>query len=243
MKKRALSVVCLVSAGSALGALLLPPRGGRLFSRRSRSRRAADEQQAIAVERVARRFLLYFIVPVWLAAELLDYFCHRKTHIESTAGAHESLLHSVLAAQIALPVMNGLFLRANPLSLLLMIGSFVTHTATGLWDVAYAEGRRTVTETEQHAHSALEMVPYTVTSLMIALYPDQALKLARANWEPGDFTLRPKRQPLSGLEVLALASACATCVALPYAEELWRCYRASKTLAPLPPEHAARPQA
>ena len=35
--------------------------------------------------------LMYFILPLWLAAGFADWLCHRATHIETTTGAKESL--------------------------------------------------------------------------------------------------------------------------------------------------------
>jgi hypothetical protein len=43
--------------------------------------------------------------------------------------------------------------------ILLMIGSFLVHEATALWDVSYATTAREVTPIEQHVHSFLEMIP------------------------------------------------------------------------------------
>src|SRR5687768_2139549 len=37
--------------------------------------------------------LNFILLPLWLAAGLVDYFCHRRTHIELTSGATESWLH------------------------------------------------------------------------------------------------------------------------------------------------------
>lgn len=49
--------------------------------------------------------------------------------------------------------MMGLFLDVNTLVFALMIAGVFVHEATAYWDVAYAEGRREVTPSEQHVHS------------------------------------------------------------------------------------------
>ena len=43
--------------------------------------------------------LLYFILPVWLAAGFADWLCHRAAHIETTSGAKESMLHLLMFAE------------------------------------------------------------------------------------------------------------------------------------------------
>jgi hypothetical protein len=37
--------------------------------------------------------LMYFVLPVWLAAGFADNLCHRDSHIEATSGWRESVLH------------------------------------------------------------------------------------------------------------------------------------------------------
>jgi hypothetical protein len=44
-------------------------------------------------EEVLRALLMYFVLPLWLAAGFADYLCHRATHIEETSGWKESVLH------------------------------------------------------------------------------------------------------------------------------------------------------
>ncbi len=226
MKKRSLSAVCLVFLCSLLSVAVV-----RDWTER-RAQPAENDDHAISAENTVRRFVLYVILPLWVASEFLDYLCHRQTKIEKTAGPFESALHNVLAAQIALPVLNALFLRTNVLALLLMIASLVAHTVTGIVDVAYAEERRKVTQVEQHVHSALEMIPLMTTAVTMCMHPEQVRKLVRADWEPGDLTLRAKRRPLPPRVVAGIVAAIAGFVLLPYAEELWRCVRTMRSQAP-----------
>ena len=52
---------------------------------------------------VLRAMLMYFVLPLWLAAGFADYLCHRATHIEKTSGWRESVLHVVQFAEMPSP--------------------------------------------------------------------------------------------------------------------------------------------
>jgi len=62
-------------------------------------------------DEVLRLLLVYFVLPVWLAAGFGDYLCHRATHIERTSGWKESILHLLQFAEMALPILAALFLK------------------------------------------------------------------------------------------------------------------------------------
>lgn len=83
-------------------------------------------------------------------------------------------------------------------------------------------------------HSALEMSPVTAAFLLTALHWDQALALAGHDQARSRFSLRLKRRdPLSRSARGTLPAAVALFGVLPYAEELWRCWRARPTPRPL----------
>jgi hypothetical protein len=42
---------------------------------------------------ILRLMLMYFVLPLWLAAGFADYLCDCAAHIESNSGWKESLLH------------------------------------------------------------------------------------------------------------------------------------------------------
>ena len=107
----------------------------------------------------AEAVLMYFILPVWLAAGFADYLCHRATSIETTSGPRESLLHLLQFAEMAVPTFAAIFLEINALVILVMIVCLLLHEATAIWDVSYAYPLREITPTEQHVHSFLEMLP------------------------------------------------------------------------------------
>src|SRR5205085_3562451 len=54
---------------------------------------------------VAELVLLYFILPLWLAAGFADYLCHRASRIEITSGYKESLIHLLMFSEVAVPLL------------------------------------------------------------------------------------------------------------------------------------------
>src|SRR5205823_4190777 len=63
----------------------------------------------------AQYALMYFVLPLWLAAGFVDYLCHRASHIETTSGPKESALHLLQFAEMALPTLASIFLEINAL--------------------------------------------------------------------------------------------------------------------------------
>lgn len=45
--------------------------------------------------------LMYFVLPVWLAAGFADYLCHRAASIETRSGWKELLLHLLQFGEMA----------------------------------------------------------------------------------------------------------------------------------------------
>jgi hypothetical protein len=196
------------------------------------------------VEDATRRFLLFCVVPRWVGAGLADWNRHRKMRIEATAGTHEAAVHALMMSEAGVPALLGLFFEVNAGILLATLGALGLHQATAVWDVRYAESRREVTANEQHIHGLLENVPMMATALMIVLHWDQARALVGSGGRPR-FRLERKRRPLSRGYVAALLAAIGGFIALPYGEEIVRCYRADRTLRPrpeakVPPTEAAR---
>jgi hypothetical protein len=71
--------------------------------------------------------LMYFILPIWLLAGFADWLCHRASHIESTTGAKESLIHLLMFAEVGGPLLAGMFLNINALIIAMMIVAFLIH--------------------------------------------------------------------------------------------------------------------
>ena len=170
-----------------------------------------------------RQYLLFFILPLWIAAGLADYLLHRRTHIEVTSGTKESLLHALQLSEAGIPVIMGLLLDINSLVLLMMLVALLAHEATALWDVHVAIHRRYVGVLEQHVHSFLELLPLMGVSFVTILYWDQFLALFGLGSEPGRFEFRAKSNPLSLVYLIGSFGAVGLLIVLPYGEELWRC--------------------
>lgn len=195
----------------------------------------SDVRRSLGVETATRRWLLGAVVPLWLGAGVADWYCHRRTHIETTSGTRESVIHTLMMTEAGVPLMLGLFCEVNAGVLAVCAGSLGVHTATAFWDVAYAEDRRRVTPVEQHCHSLLEVVPLMATGFLAVLHWDQARALVGQDTSKADFRLRLKhRDPLSWRSRVLLLSAIGVFGALPYAEEISRCVRARPTLKAQP---------
>jgi hypothetical protein len=132
-----------------------------------------DLKRSLGVETATRRWLVGAVMPLWLGAGLADWYRHKQTHIENTAGARESMIHSLMMTEAGIPVTLGLFCEVNPGVLAVCATALAAHGLTAYWDVSYAEQRRRVTPVEQHIHSVLEMTPVMATGFLAALYWDQ----------------------------------------------------------------------
>jgi hypothetical protein len=145
--------------------------------------------EAHVTEDIVRIMLMYFILPLWLAAGFADWLCHRASNIATTSGPKESVLHLLQFAEMAVPVLAALFLEINALIIAIMIVCLVLHEATAIWDVRYASATRDVSPTEQHIHSFLEMLPLMGLLMIIALHWQQFLALLGQSSEPARWDL------------------------------------------------------
>jgi hypothetical protein len=170
----------------------------------------------------AQAILMYFILPIWLAAGFADYLCHRASSIDTTSGWKESLLHLLQFGEMAIPTLAAIFLEINALVIAIMIVCLITHEATAIWDVSYAYQRREVTPTEQHVHSFLEMLPLMGLLIVVILHWQQFLSLFGFGQQPADFAVRLKDPPLPWLYVTVILSLVLLFEVLPYVEELIR---------------------
>jgi hypothetical protein len=178
----------------------------------------------MASDEILKALLMYFVLPVWLAAGFADYLCHRAAHIEHTSGWKESLLHLLQFAEMAVPILAALFLEINSGVILLMIVCLVLHQATAMWDVSSATGVREVRPIEQHVHSVLEMMPLTGLLIVVALHWDAFIALF--GFAPASFGLVLKGEPLPLTYIVAVLSLTLLFEVLPYLEELARGLRA-----------------
>jgi hypothetical protein len=207
-------------------------RAGQPQRRQQGRAPAADDYPAVAAsasanDAITRRFLLYYIVPLWLTAGVADWVCHRASNIEGTTGAKESLLHLLMLAEVGVPVTAALFLEVTPPVAALMVATFFVHEATALWDVSYAVTRREVTPLEQHVHSFLEMVPLMALSFVATMHWPQFRALVGLGDKAAGRPIRLKDTPLPKGYAPAALGATGLFELLPYAEELYRTLRAA----------------
>ena len=172
--------------------------------------------------------LMYFILPVWLVAGCADWLCHRASHIETTTGAKESILHLLMFAEIGVPLLAAIFLQINAGIIALMIAAFFVHEATALWDVSYAVTARNVTPIEQHIHSFLEMIPLMAILFIISLHWGQFQALFGFGSETARFDLNWKEEPLPATYVITIMAVILTFELIPYIEEFFRGLRANR---------------
>jgi hypothetical protein len=193
---------------------------------------AAEIAQGAAVDAdvATTRFLLYGLLPGWFAPGLADWAMHRRTRIEETAGAKESVIHALMMAEVGVPIMLTLRYRVNPRLLSLLLAGALVHEATAVWDVRTAvDSDREVRPAEQHIHSFLESLPFGALASLMCLHADQVRSLVRGGrGDPDAWRLLPRRRPLSPGYLAGIGLAVGLCVVLPYGEELLRCRRAAR---------------
>lgn len=175
---------------------------------------------------VTRIVLMYFVLPLWLFAGFADYLCHRASHIATTSGPKESLIHLLMLGEISIAVIAAMSFEINAGIILLMFIVWATHEATALWDVTFAHHRREVTPIEQWVHSYLGVLPLLSLVLVIVLHWTQFLALFGLGSEAPRFEIVWKEPPLPWSYVLPIIAATILFEVLPYFEELFRGLRA-----------------
>lgn len=212
----------LLCAGlAAIGSL-----GYALKNRKNGARKSQASNQPAHDEMF--RYMTTFALPIWTAAGLADYFCHRASDIERTSGTKESVLHLAMLAQGAPMVVTGLFCDMNAFALAVMTAAAAAHEATVVWDFAYASDKRPTGPIEQHTHSFLEAAPLSLLAFAVATHWDQFAAIfgqgkQRADWKP-----RFKRPPVSVPGLLGMMAAMFAFAVLPHCEELLRCWVAER---------------
>lgn len=176
----------------------------------------------------AAALLMYLVLPIWILAGFVDYWCHRASHIEDSSGTPESALHLLQFGTIAVPVLLALFMEINALFFLIAALAIVIHHGVAFVDVRYANRTRTVTPLEQMVHSFLEIMPITAFLLLAALHWPQLLDFSEPRRHGSGFMLRLKPHPLQPWYVLAAIGTALMFNLLPYLEECLRCRRAAR---------------
>lgn len=172
--------------------------------------------------------IFYFLLPLWMAAGFADWWCHLKARIEHNAGVQESLIHLLMFAQMGAGLLACLFLELNALVFAILIGLFATHEATALWDISFASARRRISPIEQQVHSFLELLPLLGIALLAGKYWPalQTISDQDANW-----VLRLKSDPVPLRHVIAVLGAATVFAVMPFAEEVYRTWRARSRAA------------
>jgi hypothetical protein len=172
--------------------------------------------------------LLDVLLPLWLLAGVGDWWCHRREHIEHTAGPREAALHLAMIAELGLGAVAVTLLRVNAAVLTLLFAVCVAHELTTWIDLHYAESRRRIPVPEQWVHSLQVVLPWVALGGIAALHADQALALfgrgpAVADWS---WSWRDPLPPPTTIALGALAGL--LFVVLPFAEEFVRCRRVAR---------------
>jgi hypothetical protein len=123
------------------------------------------------MEQVAllRTLLAGIIYPVWLIAGALDWWCHRRSRIETTSGATESWLHVAQFLSLAAFLLLATTLPFNAISAAFVIATVLAHAALSYSDVNYTLSRRHISALEQHVHGFLDVLPWVACALWIVM--------------------------------------------------------------------------
>ena len=171
---------------------------------------------------LAQYILMYFVLPLWLAAGLADWFCHRASRIEVTAGPREPVFHLLGLAEMGVPVMLALFFEINALVIAVMLAALVLHELTTWLDLRYAASTREIMPVEQLVHSFVEVLPLMGLGFIVLLYWGQFLALFGLGGESARFALALKQQPLPLAYTLSAVAATVLFNVIPFTEELIR---------------------
>jgi hypothetical protein len=176
------------------------------------------------MENAAELLLMFVVIPVWIAAGLLDWWCHRRTAIERTSGWPENAFHWLLFAEAGVAVLAVGLLEIDAAVLLLVCTAFLAHEVTTFIELRYVVPLRRVGPLEQMVHSFMEILPLAMLALLAVMQWDQVQALTGAG--VADFSLRAKEHPWPAGYLLGVAAAVLLFNILPLAEEGVRCWRA-----------------
>jgi hypothetical protein len=179
------------------------------------------------VGRLSAPYLLlgFLVLPLWIAAGVADYLCHRVAKISENSGTPESILHLVQFSLVGLPTAQALFFRANAGFFLFAALCILLHHVTAYIDVRYADATRKVQPWEEMVHSFLEILPITAYLLLAVAQWPQFLALLGLGKERPVFV--PELHILSIPYAIAILAVAFLFNLIPYLEELARCLRAA----------------
>lgn len=179
--------------------------------------------------------LLALLLPLWLLAGWADSACHRRLRIEHTTGLHESRLHLLLIAELAVGVAAALLLQVTAATLLIMLASCLAHEATVWRDIAWADARRHIPWHEQWVHGVQQALPWVGLAALALVHREQTLALLGLGTAAPDWGLR-WRVPAVPWPALAVVGLLGSGLVLwPFLAEYRRCQRAAEAARGAPP--------
>jgi len=180
------------------------------------------------LRQLLQNVLMYVLMPVWMAAGFGDWICHRVLKMECTAGLKEALMHLLMLAELGPCLLLVLFCEVNALVLSILFVACIAHELTLWWDLLYAIKVRRIPVVEQWLHSFQIAAPWVSLGALSVLHWDQAKALltldASAQW-----VIEWKHEPLPAASVVAILCAGFVFIAVPFVEEVWRCWKVRQT--------------
>jgi hypothetical protein len=180
-----------------------------------------------SLRQLLENVLLYVLLPVWMAAGLGDWVCHRVLKMEHTAGLKESLMHLLMLAELGPCLLLALFAEINALVFCIFVVACIAHELTVWWDLNYAIRCREIPVIEQWLHSFQIAAPWVSLAALVVLHFDQARAIVGLGGTP-DWTLQWKIEALPLPTTLGLLCAGAVLIGGPFLEEAWRCWRVQR---------------
>jgi hypothetical protein len=176
---------------------------------------------AVDTTELAKNYLIYFILPLWVIVGIIDWFCHRAARIEYSAGPLESVIHLFMLCQAGVAILFGLYCEINGLIVLIMLLAWAAHEVTGYWDLAYANAHRRITPVEQRVHDYLGVIPLLALSFVVVTHWPAFLSIFGLGDTPFDGSLRLRTPPVEPIYFWFLMAAMTVNLLL-YLQELYR---------------------
>lgn len=152
--------------------------------------------------------LMYVVLPMWIVAGLIDWWCHRRTRIELTSGYRESAFHLIMFVQTGLGALAALLLQINLGLLVLSAFLFLLHEFTTWLELRFVIERRQINPFEQMIHSFMELLPLGAILLLVGLYDGS-----------GEWNLQLKTEPVSTMYLAIIFMAVTFLNLVPLLEE------------------------
>ena len=175
------------------------------------------------MDRAAELLVMVGVLPLWIAAGVADWACHRRTRIGQTSGLRENVFHWVLLAEGGVALVTAALLEITAGALLLVLAAFLVHELTTWVELRYTVPRREVRPIEQMVHSFMEQLPLVLLALL-AVTGSEQLRALVAGGTP-DFGLAFKAQPWPPAYLAGMAAAVLLLNVVPMTEETLRCLR------------------